>query len=214
VTIYTPRGLKIRIPVPYAFGLMSRLHPKVSPFHILKTTEGIESISGMLAIIGGLIAFSMKLTPLQIGMTVFGSEIIGILVNIFGFFFLPGLVTLGTIYSYISGFGILLIVVSIFGYLLTGWQGVLAFFIGKLLARVIYYPCEYFVAKRYAKLIGHPLTTSEVNFFNAYRIHASRHGVTLDIDLKEEELEEANWGNCFEEFATEWPEIVQRFSID
>ena len=40
--IYTPRGLNIRVEIPYAFALMARLTPQVEPVAVLKTTEGLE----------------------------------------------------------------------------------------------------------------------------------------------------------------------------
>jgi len=106
MAIYTPRGLKIRIAVPYAFGLMARLHPKVTPFRILKTTEGIESLPGMLAFIAGIIAFALHLPPLQIVLIVAAIQLVGKLINAFGLYIVPGLVNLGTLFSYISGYGI------------------------------------------------------------------------------------------------------------
>lgn len=106
MTIYTPRGLKIRIAVPYAFGLMARLYPKVSPFRILKTTEGIEILPGMLAFISGMIGFAIHLSPFQIALVVATSQIIGALINFIGLIMIPGLVGLSTLFSYMSGYGI------------------------------------------------------------------------------------------------------------
>lgn len=79
--IYTPRGIKIRIAVSYAFGLMTRLYPEVSPFRILKTTEGIESLPAMFAIISGIIGFLMQLPPLQIGLAAGIAQLLGVLIN-------------------------------------------------------------------------------------------------------------------------------------
>lgn len=131
MAIYTPRGLKIRIAVPYAFGLMARLHPKVTPFRILKTTEGIESLPGMFAFVAGLVAFGLHLPPTQIALIVGICQLAGALINALGLYIIPGLVGLGTLYSYISGYGIYLIAVVITGFLLGGWQAVVAFFVGK-----------------------------------------------------------------------------------
>ncbi len=214
MAIYTPRGLKIRIAIPYAFGLMARLHPKVTPFRILKTTEGIESLPGMLAFIAGMIAFSIHLPPLQIALVVAASQILGALINAFGLFIIPGLVGLGTLFSYISGYGIYLIAVIISGFVLGGWQAVAAFFVGKIIAAIVNQVLEFWQTSRYHKMTGHPFTGSEVSFFNAYRLHASRIGVTTDIDLSDDEMEEDHWGSTFQRFAMEWPEVVQRFTTD
>ena len=212
MAIYTPRGLKVRIAIPYAFGLMARLYPKVSPFRILKTTEGIESLPGMLAFGAGIIAFVSRMPPLQIGLTVGGAQLSGVLINLFGFYIIPGLIPLSTLCSYISGWGIFLIVASVVGFIFAGWQGVLAFFIGKVIVMAISQVLDFCQARRSYKLIGYPFTSSEVHFFNAYLLHASRLGITTDIDLKDEEMSEDHWGPVFENFALKWPEVVSRFT--
>jgi hypothetical protein len=214
MAIYTPRGLKIRIDIPYAFGLMARLHPKVTSFRILKTTEGIESLPGMLAFIAGMVGFGLHLPPLHIGIVVAISQMAGTLIKAFGLYIVPGLVGLGTIYSYPAGCGIYFIAVVITGFLLGGWQAVLAFFLGKLVAGVVGQVLEFWQTTRYQKLTGHAFSGSEVSFFNAYRLHASRLGVTTDIDLSDDELEEDHWGATFEQLAMEWPEVVQRFTTN
>ena len=214
MAIYTPRGLKIRISVPCAFALMTRLHPKVTPFRILKTTEGIESLPGMLTLIAGLVTFALHLPPIQIAMVVVLSYLAGFLINALGLYIVPGLVGLGTLYSYIDGYGIYLIVVVITGYVLGGWQAVAAYFIGSIMAAVIGHFLEFWKIRRYYKLTGHPLTGSEVSFFNAYRLHASRNDITTDIDLSDDEMKEDYWGSTFQQFVTDWPEVVRRFTDD
>jgi hypothetical protein len=214
MAIYTPRGLRIRIAVPYAFGLMARLHPKVSPFRILKTTEGIEYLPGMLAFVSGIIAFILKLSPLQIGLVVGGAQLIGVLTNLFGFYLVPGLIPLATLFSYFAGYGIFFVTILVVGFIFTGWQGVLAYLIGKLAAALVSQVLQFWQTNRYCKTIGHAFTTSEVHFFNAYRLHASQVGITTDVDLSDKEMQENHWGPTFEAFAIEWPQIVQRFTSD
>jgi hypothetical protein len=214
MAIYTPRGLKVRIAVPYAFGLMARLSPNVSPFRILKTTEGIESVPGMLAFIAGLVAFAMRLPPLEIGILVAVAQLFGSLLNLFGLYVIPGLVAFATLYSYLAGYGVYLVIVVAVGFATVGWQGLLAFFIGRLAAGLASTVLQFWQTSRYHKLTGHAFTSSEVHFFNAYRLHASRVGVTTDIDLEDSELQEEQWGPAFERFASEWPDIVRRFTVD
>ncbi len=214
MAIYTPRGLKIRIAVPYAFGLIARLFPKVSAFRVLKTTEGIEALTSIATFIAAMISFFMHLDPLQIALIISITYIISVLLNTFGLFIIPGQVAIGTLYSYISGYGLLIIGIVIVGYFTTGWQGVVAYFgakfIGWCVARVI----EVIQTKRSFKLTGFAFTASERCFFNAYRLHAAKHGITTDIDLSEEEMEEENWRPAFEDLATQWPEVVARFTVD
>lgn len=214
MAIYTPRGLKIRIAVPTAFGLMARLEPKVSPFRVLKTTEGIESLPGLFALIAGLTAFWLRLQPAYVALVVASARLVGVFMNVSGFYVIPKLVGLATAYSCITGYGVILAVVMVTGFLLAGWHCVLAFFAGEIVAVAVSYIVELWQTRRYHKLAGYAITGSEVSFFNAYRLHAALIGVTTDIDLNEIELQQAHWGATFERFARDWPEVVRRFTLD
>jgi len=214
MAIYTPRGLKIRIAVPYAFGLMARLDPKVTPFRILKTTEGIESLPGMLAFAAGMITFAMKLPPLHIGLAVGAAHLLGVVINVCGLYLIPGLVALATLYSYIAGYGVFFVTTLVVGFVFCGWHGVLAYLVGKVSGVLVSQLLEYWQTSRYYKLTGHPFTASEVHFFNAYRLHASRVGVTTGIDLSDDEMQEDHWSSTLEAFAMEWPQVAQRFTAD
>jgi len=214
MAIYTPRGLKIRLEMNYAFALMARLYPKVDAFKILKTTEGLESIPGMFAFLVGILSFYSGFDPYEIGLYTLIASVAGIIITTFGIFIISGLPKLGTLYSYISGFGILLVVLVVYGFISVGWQGVLAFFIGKLVAGIIHLGIEFWNSRRIHSTIGYALTGSEVNFFNAYRLHASALGKSTDITVSDEELKEENWKECLEDLATKWPEVVRRFTPD
>jgi len=214
MAIYTPRGLKIRLAVDYAFPLIARLYPKVDAFTVLKTTEGIESLPTLLAFLTGLYCFLSKVEPISIGISTFVAYLVATLKNLGGFYFIPGLVTLGTLYSYVSGFGILLILLGIVGFFVAGWESVVAFFVAKFLAWGVAQIIEFIDTKRMFKLSGFPFTASEKFFFNAYRLHASRIGVTTDIDISEEEAKEEYWKEAFVDLATKWPQVVARFTRD
>ncbi|MFA7235712.1 MAG: hypothetical protein WC058_02515 [Phycisphaeraceae bacterium] len=161
-----------------------------------------------------MIAFGMRLSPLQVGLVVGGTHLAGVLINVCGLYVIPGLVVLGTLYSYIAGYGIFFVAVIIAGLALGGWQSALAFFLAKLAAIVVAQVIDFWQISRYHKLTGHVFTGSEVSFFNAYRLHASRIGATTDIDLSDVELEEDHWGETFTLFAMQWPEVVRRFTAD
>jgi len=212
MAIYTPRGLKVRLSVPYAFGLMARLNPRISPFQILKTTEGIESLPGMLAFVGGIIAFAMRLSPLQIGFAVCGAHILGVIINFFEFYLIQVLIPLSALYSCNAGFSIFFVTTIVVGLVFVGWHGVLAFFIGKLAAWIVSTVFEFWQMSLYQKLTGCSFTATEIHFFNAYRLHASRIGATTDIYLNDEEMEESRWDPTFKAFAIERPEVVKMFT--
>lgn len=214
MAIFTPRGLKIRLQLDYTFALMARLFPKVDAFRVLKTTEGLEQLNGSATFIVGFICFYLKLEPVQIGILVFTASFIITVLDIKGLFLFPGLVSIGTLYSYLTGYGLLLIVLSVAGLLLVGWQGVLAFFAARLLAGMINGLLNWLEVKRIHELSNLALTASERHFFNAYRLHASRLGITTDISVTDEELKRENWEHVFEDLAAKWPEVVSRFTTN
>lgn len=137
MAIFTPRGLKIRLPLDYAFALIARLYPKVDAFKVLKTTEGLEAIPSLITFTTGLICFYLRLPLFEIGLYVFIASMAGFLITSFGLYIIPGLVRLGTFYSYISGFGILLVLLAVYGFITIGWQSVVVFFVVKFLAGII-----------------------------------------------------------------------------
>src|SRR5260221_13982219 len=193
MAIYTPRGLKIRLSVDQTFALMSRLYPEVDAFHILKLTEGLEAVPTMLGLIAGLICFYFKVSAFQIGILVFVAGLAGELITTFGLFFIPGLPKLGELYSYLSGYGIWLLITIVFGFISVGWLGVAAFFIGKFLALGIGARLDMWNMKRIHSKTGLAPTKSEVNFFNAYRLYANKLGKSTNIDVSQDELKEENW---------------------
>lgn len=212
MAIYTPHGLKVRISIPEAFGLMARLAPKVSPFQVLQATEGIIWIPGMFAFIAGMIAFGTRQPPLVIFLEVGSAQLVGLLINHFGFYVSPGLVSLATLFSYVAGFGLFFAITVAVGLFTVGWWGVLVYFIGRCTAGLIGVVLAFWQTGRNKKLTGVAFTDVEVAFFNAYRVHATLNGVTTNLELQEAELEQDHWLPTFEKFAIEWPEIVQRFT--
>lgn len=214
MAIFTPRGLKIRLPFDYAFALMARLYPEVSVFKILKTTEGIEFISSLLMFVTSIVCFYFRMSLFSISLYVFIASIIGFLISSLGIFVIPGLVRLATFYSYLSGYGIYLVFIIFYGFTRVGWQGVAAYFIAQILAGIVKMVLEAKQMKKIHSGTGIAFTTSEKNFVNAYRLHADKLGKTTNTTVSDEELKEENWMPVFKDFATKWPEIARRFTID
>lgn len=213
MAIYTPRGLKVRVPVPYAFGLMARLYPQVSAFRILKTTEGLDHVPGVLSFIAAIVALLLGWPPIQVGLAVTGATLLGTVASAMGLVF-PGLVHLATAVSYVSGYGLFNLVVVVVGALTAGWYGPIAYVVGKAVGFVLAWFVESWQCARLHRLTGMHLTASEQSFLNAYRLHASRHGTTTNIDLTDAETERENWQTCYADLAERWPEVVSRFEMD
>ena len=65
--------------------------------------------------------------------------------------------------------------------------------------------------KYYKERVGYPLSQAEINFFNAYRLHADRLGLTRDIEVSDAEVASGGWKACLEDYAQKYPEAVARF---
>lgn len=201
----------MRLPIPYAFALMSRLHPQVSAFTVLKTTEGLEYIPAALSFVTAVTCALLRLPPVHFFLAVLITESAGLIVNQLGFYSLPGLVAFGTAYSYLAGWGVLLVVAVVATFVTIGWTGVLAFFAAKLLAWLVSQVLQWSFARKSARM-GRALTFSERHFVNAYRLHAVRLGLSTDVGLGPSEENEDSWRPAFDRLASEWPQVVARFT--
>ena len=162
MAIYTPRGLAIKLPVPYTFALMKRLHPTVDAFTVLKTTEGLQCLPAVLTFATGIACFSLKADSYHIAIYTFFVSLIGTVVTLFGVFIVPGLPLAGTLYSYVSGFGILFIILVVYGLVAVGWQGVLAFFVSRLLAGIVSFVLDFWNSERIYGRIGKPFISQNL----------------------------------------------------
>lgn len=105
MALFTPRGLKIRLPTAYAFALMARVYPKTDAFRVLQLTEEVENLGSLAFFLAGLVVFSARLEPLLIAVVVFVTVAVFRLVHLCGFFVPPFtmLLPVSHIYSQISG---------------------------------------------------------------------------------------------------------------
>jgi hypothetical protein len=212
MAIFTPTGLKIRLRTDEAFTLLARLHPNFSAFQVLKTVEGIEGIPALLAFFAGVFGFVSRSTNYEIAIYVAVSSIIGGIIIMFGSFLTLYLVRLSTLASYLQSFGILTIVVIATGFFTVGWKGILFYYLGRVSGWVINSIIDGILTKILQKKVGLPLTSSERSFYNAYRIHASRIGITTNIELEPGELESRSWEIPFNKLEREWPKVTARFT--
>ena len=221
MSLMTPRGLKVRLELSWAFGLLARLwgkDPRTDAFRVLKTCEAIESVPAVLCFIGGIVASWNKGWPAwSIPLGQVAGATLGLLLTQMGLFLIIrpiGLLFLGSIWSWTSGYGILLTLTLTNAWMTRGWQGplwwVLGIFATTIAVKMI---LEWgFVALRWR--IGgkeSAFTSSEVNFFNAYRLHASRMGASQELDVSDEEIASGMWRECLLDYAAKYPEAVNRF---
>ena len=216
MAVFTPRGLKLRLPTPYAFALIARVYPKTDAFRVLQTTEAVENLGALATILSALAAFSLRLTPVQIGIVVFAAVSVMRVVHLLGLFIPPVtlLLPVSRVYGVLRGYGVLLIGLLAFGLFQTGWAGVAGFVVGRLVSGAVFWIVEWQYSSHVHRKTGIYVSPSERSFFNAYRLEAKRLGVSTDITVTDDELATANWGASFEDLASKWPEVVGRFTVD
>jgi hypothetical protein len=216
MALFTPRGLKVRIATPYAFALMARVYPRIDAFRVLQLTEEVENLPKLAGFIAGVVVFALRLPPLQIVVVVFIAVAVFRLVHLFGLFippltlFLP----LSRIYSVVSGYGVLLVALLVFGFFTVGWRGVLAFLVARACCDLLFGVIEFAWSRRAHRMIGFPFTASERSFFHAFRLAANRLGVSTDLHVPDEQLHRSHWEHVFSDLAVKWPIVVSRFTND
>jgi hypothetical protein len=216
MAIFTPRGLKIRVSLPYAFALMARLFPRIDAFRVLQLTEEVENLISLATFIAGISVFAARLSPISvavvIGVTCFGFK----MSHLFGLFVPPFklLLPLSRVYSWFSGWGIFLVGLLVFGFFMVGWQGVVAFIVARIAAGWLAGAIDMAYSKYIFKKTGLAVTASERSFFHAYRLLADQLGISRSIEVSEEEMQPDNWQRVFTDLKVKWPIVVSRFTSD
>ena len=218
MAIYTPRGLKIRLSLQWTFGLLGRLWKvdrSTDAFRVLKTCEAIDHIPAVLAYACGLAV--AVLAPHQSWAIVVArpvAAVLGVLLTQMGAFAVlrpAGILAAGRAWSWISGYGVLFLVAGGVVYAVAGWPGVAFWLAGGIAA---FFAGETVGARmaraRYGRL-DDSLTSAEVNFFNAYRLHADQLGLTRNLLLEDGEQKSETWLECLVDYAKNYPAAVRRF---
>jgi len=93
-----------------------------------------------------------------------------------------------------------------------GWQTAAGWIGGWIAGFIAEQIVEILFIRSNAKATGMAFTSSEINFFNAYRLHADRLGLTRDITVSHDEIASGLWEKCLDDYGTKCPEAVARFS--
>jgi len=218
--IVTPRGITIYLPRDYGFALIARLYPKVDAFKVLEKTQGICRIHSAAGFIVGIVCFLLGLSPVMIAIWTFCITLAFFLMRLFGIFMIPGMVVIPTIYSRFTGFGIITIILLLTGLLRVGIIGTLAFVIARLLVEGITILIENKSGEKLGLKMGEEPVSAKAgamyfapvkDFFYAYKLYASKFGITVDTNVSNEELLEDNWKHVWEDLQQKWPDVARRF---
>jgi hypothetical protein len=216
MAIYTPRGLKIRLGQAYAFALMARLSPRIDAFRVLQLTEEVENLASLATFIAAVVVFAARLDPAMVGIVV-GVTCFGFrMSHLFGLFIPPFklLLPLSRVYSWFSGYGIFLVALLVFAFVMVGWQGVVAFVVARIAAGGLAGGIDLAYARFVFKKTSIAITASERSFFHAYRLSADQVGVTRSLEVSEEEMKPENWQDVYADLMIKWPVVVARFTPD
>lgn len=216
MAIFTPRGLKVRLPINYAFGLMARLFPDTDAFRVLQRTEEVENLAGLATLIAALTAFQLGLNPVMIGVVVATTSFVFKLVHLSGLFIPPFtlLLPVSRIYSWFSGYGFFLLGLLIFGWFAAGWLGILAYVLGRIVAATLVGVIDLWWGRFVFEETGVSVTASERSFFHAYRLEAKKLGRDLSLEVSDEEIDESSWMPTFLDLQMKWPVVTSRFTPD
>ncbi|OUL18759.1 hypothetical protein BV372_33975 [Nostoc sp. T09] len=213
MTIYTPGGMPINVPMNYAFTLLARLYPKYRPHKVLKIAEGMDKAPEAVAYLLAFILFALRFSSAIIFISIFvipailrykqiRSKYIDLVVN------------LGVIFSTIGHFGIISIGLAVFGYYSVGWQGLVAFLGARVLGGVINTILEAQEKNRIRVVAGVWYNEFDRCFVDAYRFCANKIGVTLDPSASEGEIESNRWKIFYIDYSQQNPILfkVKQFS--
>jgi hypothetical protein len=218
--LFTPRGLTIYLPRDYSFALMARLYPKVDAFKVLEKTQGIYKIHSAAGFITGLVCFLLGLSPLQIAMWTFCITFAFYLLRLFGIFIIPGMVVIPTIYSRFTGYGLVTIIILAVGLLRVGIVGTIAYIIARLIVEGLTVVIDQKAGAHLGIKMGiEPVRAKDgamyfapaMDFIRAYKLYAVRIGISVDVNVSKEELHTENWIHVWDDLASKWPEVAQRF---
>ena len=220
----TPRGLKIRLTPQWAFSLIARLHsrdPRTDAYRVLKTAEIIEVIPSVSAVLAGLVAvfvpafldLDLKSRIALIPAAITLGRIFGFLLAHYGVFFILkplGLMRLARAWNRIPlspGLVVHVPLVVLF-YLTFEWQVASFWILGHAFAFFLCAILSLVLMMRMSKSVGMLLTSSELSFFHAYRIHAALLDVTTDIALSKAESQSDSWRAPFDAYSRQFPQAV------
>lgn len=212
--LYTPRGLKLRLSKSYAFALMARLHGKETAFRVLQLTEEVENLDGLATTIAAGVALYYRVSPTEMAVICFATSLAMKLVHLWGLFIPPitFLLPISRVYSFVSGYGLLLVALCVAAYVVGGWLLLLGLIGGRMAASLVGMILDILFTKRTQKLAGFAFTASERSFFHAYRLLANRHGISTDLSVSDAEFATKAWWPTYIQLAITWPEVVSRFT--
>ncbi len=211
MSIYTPRGLRIRFGVDYCFALIARLYPAIPADRVFRTAEGLASLSSALGFAAGLASLAVRLpASMVLAITAIGC--------VAGFLLAHQriargvLAAFGGLYRDAAWLAIPPAAALLAGLLLSGWRATLAYFVGRGVGALGNKMLDRLEASQMSRRVGMPLGWPERSFLAAYELHARAAGRPVDLLPRDEEFEADNWHPAFREFERRFPKAIEKFT--
>lgn len=204
--IFTPRGIKVRLPTDVAFGLMAQLRPAVRPTAVLETVEAIELTPTAASKLVALLCFLFQLPPIPTAVACCLARVVPNLASLAGFTSDPGLNTIGRWYRPIAGRAISLVIVAVIGILIAGPIVAAAFVIGTSVGGAINMLIDFLLMRRMDPVLAQPLSSSERGFLQALQWHAARTGRSFRLDQPTLDAAKGEaWREALADYAADHP---------
>ncbi len=213
MTIYSPTGMPINFSIDYAFTLLARLSPRYSPHRVLKIADGMDKAPESVAYLIGFITFAMHCSlPIIFILAL----IIPGLIRFAGVNskYINEIVYLGVVFTSIGKLGFFTIGLFIFGWYSVGWQGLIVFAFSRFVGSILNIFLESQERFNFYKLSGIDYSEFDRCFIDAYRFCAKRVGVTLDISVSHEEIENSRWQFVINDYALKNPVLFKMKNFD
>jgi hypothetical protein len=196
----------------------------VKPYTVLEATAGFYKMHGIMGSLAGITCFLLRLSePLIAGITI-AATVAGYFMAVYAVY-PPGLLRLARAYSMFTGYGLILLGISILGLATVGLVGTAIYWLSRLFAEIITMAHARRMGRRYLDMVAPEASTLAKRtglypdgfalrcFGNAYGTYASRLGLPIEAVGTEEELGSGKWRHVLREFTQEWPEVARRFQV-
>lgn len=217
-SIYTPRGLQVRVGVRYAFSFISRLRDFISSRKFLLRVEDFENYPSFIQVV---FTFTLLFCGFEnkylllIFPTLFRSlfsfiKIRNDLITKFPFTLALPFVRL---YSIISGYGFFLAPMLFLSYLRYGYLGSLFVLATLYLGHNIEMNYDDVFSRRTKKTYGKSIYGSELSFLQAYWFYASKFHIFRPFTISDDELISHKWRSAFLEYVYECPSAASQCQL-
>lgn len=202
MSVYTPRGIKIRFDIPVLFALIARVSEKAGPSKVLSATEAIDIFVNIVCTIAVIASMYADTTYKESWFFIAASFMFAHAFKATVFRVFPVFIDLCQFLVPFIGWG-LHHALMIFAVIYWGdWHSFVAYYVVVIVGDM--------VAPVFTQEIGGSrYSSAERSFILAFRHYARRAKADISLDLDATELEQESWGPTFQRYCEENPDAAQ-----